>query len=128
MKINKLFCLISLVSVIGLQSCKLKTTYYGEFKENSGGYDYITKVYVHTKGDNIIKVEFAEGSNHHTDPSYWADASKWTAKESEILASFEGKSVKEIKKSTINVVYDNVTGATLTSNRVYKAVVNALNN
>ena len=26
------------------------------------------------------------------------------------------------------VVYDNVTGATLTSNRVYKAVVNALNN
>ena len=46
----------------------------------------------------------------------------------ELLKSFEGKSVKEVKASTENTYYDNVAGATLTSNRVYKAVVAALNN
>ena len=48
--------------------------------------------------------------------------------EAEVLKSFEGKSVKEVKASTENTYYDNVAGATLTSNRVYKAVVAALNN
>jgi uncharacterized protein with FMN-binding domain len=85
-------------------------------------------VNVLTKKGVIVKVEIVEGSTHHTDSSYWGDASKWLAKEDEVLASFEGKSVKEVRNSTQNTYYDNVAGATLTSNRVYKAVVAALNN
>lgn len=126
MKINKILVLAFLLGTFTLQSCKMDRKYYGEYSEKSGGHDYITKVYVHTDGDTIVKVEFAEGSTHHTDRAYWGDANKWISKEAEILKSFEGKSAKEIRKSEENKVYDNVSGATLTSNRVYKAVVNAL--
>ena len=96
-------------------------------------------MYVYTQADTITKVVFAENSNHHTDGSYWGNASKWLEAQETVLTSFEGKSVKEIKNSElkkdekgneyyVNNVYDNVAGATLTSTRVYKAVVNALNN
>jgi uncharacterized protein with FMN-binding domain len=43
----------------------------------------------------------------------------------EVLKSYEGKSVDEIKNSN-NIVVDNVAGATLTSNRVYQAIKDAL--
>ena len=105
----------------------MEETLYGTYTEKAGQYDYTTAVLVTVKGDKIVEVAFAENSNHHTDPSYWKDATKWTSVEAEILASFEGKSVSEIKASETNNVYDNVAGATLTSGRVYKAVQAALN-
>ena len=130
MKLGKIILVAALVATLGLTtvSCGGTRTYYGEYTEKAGQYDYTTKVNVITEKGVIVKVEFVEGSNHHTDASYWNDASKWLEKEAEVLKSFEGKSVKEVKNSTENTYYDNIAGATLTSNRVYKAVVAALNN
>ena len=125
---KKALLLASLITAIGLTSCGGTRVYYGEYSEQAGGYTYTTKVNVTTEAGLIAKVEFAEGSTHHTDKSHWADATKWIAAEEEVLNSFVGKSVKEVKKSTENTYYDNVAGATLTSTRVYKAVVAALNN
>ena len=118
----------ALLATLALTSCGGTQVYYGEYSEQAGQYTYTTKVNVTAEAGLITKVEFAEGSTHHTDPSYWADATKWTAVEANILNSFVGKSVKEVKNSTENTYYDNVAGATLTSTRVYKAVVAALNN
>ena len=123
-------CVLTLVAVLtGTSSCScaMKETLYGTYTEKAGQYDYKTNVLVVVKGDTIVEVRFSEDSNHHTDPSYWEGATAWTSKEAEILASFVGKSVKEIKTSKENIVYDTVAGATLTSNRLYKAVQNALN-
>ena len=125
---KKALLLASLITAIGLTSCGGTRVYYGEYSEQASGYTYTTKVNVTTEAGLISKVEFVEGSNHHTDPSYWTDATKWTAIEDEILNSFVGLSVKEVKNSKENTFYDNVAGATLTSTRVYKAVVAALNN
>ena len=126
MKIKKILCSLAVLLTLGLTSCNTTNTYYGEYTEQAAGYDYTTKVYVVTKGDVIQKVEILESSNYYTDPSYWQGASVWLEQEEAILASFEGKSVREIRNSTENNVYDTVAGATLTSNRVYKAVQEAL--
>ena len=126
MKIKKILCSLALLLTLGLTGCNSTNTYYGEYTEKAVGFDYTTKVFVVTKGDVIQKVEIAPGSNHHTDPEYWEGATLWLEQEEAILASFEGKSVKEIRKSSENNVYDTVAGATLTSNRIYKAVQEAL--
>lgn len=130
MKIKALLCSLSLVAaltgVTSCSSCAAEKTLYGSYTEKAGSYDYTTKVLVTVKGDTIVEVTFAKGSTHHTDASYWGDASKWTSKEAEVLASFAGKSAFEILSSETNNVYDNVAGATLTSGRVYKAVQEAL--
>lgn len=127
MKIKGLLCSLALITALGgVTSCSMKKTLYGYYTEKAGSYDYTTKVLVTVKGNTIVEVTFAEGSNHHTDASYWDGASKWIAKEGEVLESFKGKSISEILSSETNKVYDNVSGATLTSNRVYKAVQEAL--
>ena len=123
--------LISLVlsfATIYLSGCSFKKTIYGQYSEKSGGYDYTTKVLVEIKGDEISSVRFVEDSNHHTPESQWAGAKKWKEVEQEVLKSFEGKSVKDVILSDNNIVFDNISGATLTSNRVYQAVKNALEN
>lgn len=128
MKFKKILCTLAmLTAVTSFTSCFTVQTRYGSYTENAGGYNYTTEVYVFVKGGIIQKVEFDPNSNHHTQKDYWGDATIWLEKEAEILASFEGKSIWDIKKSKENIVYDNVAGASLTSNRVYQAVRNALN-
>ena len=128
MKIKSIILSLALLTslILGITACNLERTYYGEYIETAGSNEYKTKVYVITKGDIITKVQFAEGSTHHTDLNYWPDGIVWKNAEEEVLASFVGKSVKEIKNSTTNEVYDAVVGATLTSNRVYQAIKNAV--
>ena len=129
MKLKALLCSLALAAALtGVTSCAAEETLYGSYTEKAGSYDYTTKVLVTVKGDTIIEVKFAEDSGHHTDASYWGDASKWTSQEEKVLASFAGQSASEILVSETNNVYDNVAGATLTSGRVYKAVQEALKN
>ena len=127
MKIKKILCGLALVAALtGTTSCSLEETLYGTITEKSGDYEYTAAVLVTVKGDTIVEVYFADHSNHHTDASYWGDATNWIEKEEEVLKSFEGKSVKEILAAEKNEVFDTVAGATVTSNRVYNAVVAAL--
>ena len=120
-----LLCGLALIAALGLQSCNAEETLYGENVE-TGKSTYTTKVLVTVKGDTIIKVEIAEGSTHYTQGSSKWDGTAWTEHEEEVLKSFEGKSVSEFLASETNEVYDNVAGATLTSNRLYLAVKDAL--
>ena len=99
--------------------------YFGEYKEETYGQTYVTKVKVSVDNNVIKKVEILEGSNLYTDSSSWPGNTTWTSKENEVLKSYEGKSVEEIKNST-NTVVDNVAGATLSSNRLYQAIKDAL--
>jgi uncharacterized protein with FMN-binding domain len=99
--------------------------YFGEYQEESYGQTYITKVKVNVDNGVIKKVEILEGSNLYTDSSSWPGNTAWTSKEAEVLKSYEGKTIEEINNST-NIVVDNVAGASLTSNRLYQAVKNAL--
>ena len=99
--------------------------YFGEYQEESYGQTYITKVKVNVDNGVIKKVEILEGSNLYTDSSSWPGNTTWTSNENEVLKSYEGKTVEEIRNST-NMVVDNVVGASLSSNRLYQAVKNAL--
>ena len=98
---------------------------FGEYKEETYGQTYVTKVKVSVDNNVIKKVEILEGSNLYTDSSSWPGNTVWTSKENEVLKSYEGKSVEEIKNST-NMVVDNVAGASLSSNRLYQAIKDAL--
>lgn len=112
-------------SMTSSNNTSTNNVYYGEYKETSYGQEYTTKVKVMVENGKIQKVEIIEGSNPYTDGTSWPGNTAWTSKEQEVLKSYEGKSVDEIKNSN-NIVVDNVAGATLTSNRVYQAIKDAL--
>ena len=112
-------------SMTSSNNTSTNNVYYGEYKETTYGQEYTTKVKVMVENGKIQKVEIIEGSNPYTDSASWPGNTAWTSKEQEVLKSYEGKSVDEIKNSN-NIVVDNVAGATLTSNRVYQAIKDAL--
>ena len=115
----------SVTTPSSITSSSSTTEYVGEYSEESYGSTYVTKVKVSVEGDVIKKVEILEGSNLYTDSSTWPGNTAWTNKEAEVLKSYEGKKVEDIKNSS-NMVVDNVAGATLSSNRLYKAIKDAL--
>ena len=101
---------------------------HGEYTETFGRNqdEYTTKVDVTVLEDTIVKVEMSEDSNHYTKESTkWAET-MWTEYEADVLKSFEGKSVSAILAAESNTVFEAVGGATVTSNRIYQAVLNAL--
>ena len=124
----------ALVLMLALSVCALVAcgpqTYAGEYSEPFGKNQdiYTTKVVVTVKGDTIVSVEMAEDSNHYTVGSGKWDSTKWTNVEANILAAFEGQSVSAILAATENTVFttEAVAGATVTGNRIYQAVLNAL--
>lgn len=103
-----------------------QTTYEGEYKETSFGTEYVTKVRVSVKGNTIEKVELLPGSNICTNVETWSSNNMWLDNEQKALDSYKGKTVEEVKGATTLPV-DNVAGATLSSNRLFKAIQNALN-
>ena len=115
-----------------------EVVYYGSYTEEFGKNKdlYTTQVAVTVLGDEIVKVEMSEHSNHFTHGSTkWLETS-WTDSEAAVLESFKGKSVSAIlakgavadTKADKNEIGLIVTGATITSNRVYNAIVDALTN
>ena len=143
MKLRKILFLIPLFAVcLGLVACKggdndeqgqgepqvQEKTYVGEYSEEFGKNKdvYTTKVKVTVLGDVIVKVEMAEDSHHYTKESSKWPETKWTEYEAQVLASFAGKSVSAILAAETNDVFEAISGATVTSNRIYAAVVEAL--
>ena len=122
----------ALVLMLALSVCALVAcgpqTYAGEYSEPFGKNQdiYTTKVVVTVKGDTIVSVEMAEDSNHYTINSSKWDSAKWSDEEANVLAAFEGQSVSALLSATENTVFEAVAGATITGNRIYQAVLNAL--
>lgn len=102
------------------------STYEGEYKETSFGSDYVTKVRVSVNGNVIEKVELLPGSNICTDSGVWSSNNLWLDNEQKALDSYKGKTIDEIKNAQTLPV-DNIAGATLSSNRLFKAIQNAFN-
>ena len=123
---------LALVLMLALSVCALVAcgpqTYAGEYSETFGKNQdlYTTKVNVTVKGDKIVSVEMAEDSNHYTINSSKWDSAKWSTEEANVLAAFEGQSVSALLAATENTVFEAVVGATVTGNRIYQAVLNAL--
>ena len=119
---------VMLVSIFALTACDKEVVLTGEYEETFGKNQdlYVTKVVVTVKGDIIVKVEMAEDSNHYTKESAKWASTNWTDAEESVLASFAGKSVSELLAATENAVFESVSSATVTGNRVYQAVIAAL--
>ena len=113
-------------SVVSSSSVDTTVVLEGEYEETFGKNQdlYVTKVLVTVKDGVILKVEMAEDSNHYTKESTRWDNTVWTNEEANVLKSFEGKTVEEVLAATES--FSLVAGATITSNRIFKAVVNAL--
>ena len=121
-----LICSLALLAALGLQSCNIEEIKYGTHSEaGDEAYGYVAKVWVTVQGDTIVKVEFADDSNHVTNPTYWNGATVWTEQEEAYLKSFEGKTVKEVL--AMKAEEDFVAGASVTSKRVLTAIQKALN-
>ena len=119
---------ITLFSAVALISYNKEEVLHGEYEETFGKSQdlYITKVDVTVKGNKIISVVMSKDSNHYTQGSpKWAETT-WTDHEAEVLKAFENQSVSAILASEENSVFEIVSSATITSNRIYKAVLNAL--
>ncbi len=119
---------VSVFSALALASCGKEEVLHGEYEETFGKAQtvYVTKVDVTVKGDKIVSVVMSADSDHYTkESSKWPETS-WTDYEAEVLKAFEGKSVSAILAAEENAVFEPISGATVTSNRIYQAVVNAL--
>ena len=119
---------VSVFSAVALTSCAQEEVLHGEYEETFGKNQdlYVTKVDVTVKGDKIVSVVMSADSNHYThESSRWPESS-WTDYEAEVLKAFEGQSVSAILAAEENAVFEPISGATVTSNRIYQAVLNAL--
>lgn len=126
---------------------EVSKTYNGEYHYDNYGTEYGVKVAVTVKGDTIEKVEIV--SSDYVEISEANDDWGWTAAniavytdgKSDLLASYEGKKVSDVKAATAsikgvndaeeNVVSDSdllISGATQCSARLLLAVQNALEN
>ena len=130
MNIKKIL-LVLVVCVCGLftlTGCSKEEVLAGQYTETFGKNqdEYTTKVNVTVKDGKIVKVEIAEDSNHYTKGSSKWTEDKWTAYETEVLKSFEGKTLEQINKEITDATQILTTGATVTRDRIYKAVIAAL--
>ena len=107
---------------------KQEIVYTGQYVDTTSGEEFITKVNVYVENGKIVKVEITEDSKYYTDSYYWAGADNWHSHKEEYLNKFVGLKINNIEDTILNLELDNVTGATITSNRVYKAIVDAVIN
>jgi len=114
--------------------CQLPTeasplvTKKGSFTEKASGYDYTMVVYVQV--DDQGKITNVAPVGGYTSPSYWTNASKWFEGKDAYCAQLKGKTLNEVKalldgEDKLTGI-DAVASASLTSRRVVKAVIAAL--
>jgi len=102
----------------------------GTFTQTSFGHEYITKVYVALDANNKISHLYVSGES--SDSETWPENSKWYDNKDEFVSGLIGKTLEEIEAKLTGANQtasgnDVVTGATLSSNRVYKAILDAYN-
>ena len=107
---KKLFkALIVTLAISCCEACALAFTacgskskvYTGEYSYTSHNTNYGVKVNVTVEEDVIKKVEIVDSDYVVATPAGWANLSKWEAGLDQLLKSYEGKTVSEIK--AINV-------------------------
>ena len=119
-----LFGLVSLASCGGSSVADGKYTGYVE--EATQWATYSAKVEVEVKDGKIESVVVLNDECHiYTDASSWTESALWTDHVQELLDSYKGLSVSDIVNAETSPV-DALAGATQSSDRLFKAVKEAL--
>lgn len=100
-------------------------TYTGAYKEESQWATYTANVEVTIKDGKIEEVVLKE-SNIHSPATSWPNYTAWTENYQKLLDSYKGLNAKDVASSKKAPV-DALSGATLSSDRLFEAVKNALN-
>ena len=99
--------------------------YTGSFVEATQWATYTADVKVTVEKAKIAKVELEDSTSLHSPAANWADHAAWTDHYTELLNSYKGLSAAKVATSKAAPV-DALAGATLSSDRLYQAVKNAL--
>lgn len=134
--------IVMALSVVALVACAKEESYEGEYHYNSYGHEYGCKVKVTVKGDVIMKVAFLDSDYVRTSADNadlgWTSYQKTEDAYPDYLASFKGKTVKEVMDYTVSISGQNnatensvpeaakLTGATQSAARIILAIQNAL--
>ena len=125
---KKIFKLISIILIcVCVSSCKNKFkdgVYDGEYEEETQYVTYTANVEVTVKNNKITKV-ILMASNIHSDPELWSGYMAWTEHHQALLNSYVGLNVNDVINADKSPV-DVLSGATLSSNRLFYAIKDAL--
>lgn len=128
MKIFRKLCLI-ILSLFIVSGCKAKYsdgTYQGKYEEKTQYTTYNANVEVTVEKGKISKVTL-KSSNIYSDPELWGGSNAWTEHYQALLNSYIGVDPYDIINND-KMIVDSLAGATLSSERLYKAVKDALSN
>ncbi len=130
MKIKKILSIIAIVFMFFLfTGCRKNTindgVYEGEYIESTQWATYTANVKVTVMNGKISEVILKDNSNIHSSIDEWKGHISWTNHVNEILTSYVGIGVEEIIKSDTAPI-DALSGATLSSNRLFLAIKDAL--
>ena len=102
----------------------------GTFTETSFGHDYTTKAVVGVDGEG--KIRYVTVTGECSDADTWGENSKWYNGKAAFLKGLNGKTLADLQtiagtgEKAAATGNDVVSGATLSSNRVYTAIIKAL--
>lgn len=119
--------IIFLIIFMFLFSCNnrlIDGIYIGKYEDKTQYITYTVNVEVVVKNDRIKEVSLHK-SNIYTDPKLWDGYMLWIEHHVALLNSYIGINVSDIINSEIPIV-DAISGATLSSNRLYYAIRDAL--
>ena len=102
----------------------------GTFTETSFGHDYTAKAVVGVDGEG--KIRYVTVTGECSDADTWGENSKWYNGKAAFLKGLNGKTLADLQtiagtgEKAAATGNDVVAGATLSSNRVYTAIIKAL--
>lgn len=99
--------------------------YVGKYEEKTEWATYTADVEVTIKDGKIANVTLKDPTAIHSPASNWADHANWTDHYQELLDSYVGLDARKVVESESAPV-DALAGATLSSDRLYSAIQNAL--
>lgn len=121
---KKILILIYLIFLVSCNNRLIDGIYIGEYQEKTQYITYNVKVKITVKNDKIKEITLLK-SNVFTDPELWEGYMLWVEHHEALLNSYVGIDVNDILNSE-EPILDAINGATLSSNRLYYAVRDAL--